>query len=221
MDQQQFDDTVIAAYTSPDGKKPILDGIVNKDIFSKTSPKILWVLKEPYDKGDGLGGWALNLDVDENVRDYFFRFPTWRKVGYISYCILNKMTYEEATSKPDVFEVLKAIAHINVSKCPGGTSSSGQWKNFAIVYDKCRHILLKQIKQCNPDIIIMGNVGHLFITDLKLEANTQHILPLMKKGYYKSNTRLIINAYHPANRMKQANYCNEIINTALDWFNNK
>jgi len=47
-------------YKSTKKSEPITDGIVNIEKYSKSKYRICWVLKEPYDEGDGTGGgWSL------------------------------------------------------------------------------------------------------------------------------------------------------------------
>ena len=54
------------AETNSEFHKPIFDGVVDESRFSAASIKILWVLKEPWEKlpnGIRGGGWSVTRDL--------------------------------------------------------------------------------------------------------------------------------------------------------------
>ena len=48
MEKKEIDKLVKSIYNYKDGEKPILDGIINEEVYLKSNPKILWILWEPY-----------------------------------------------------------------------------------------------------------------------------------------------------------------------------
>ena len=61
---EQIEQEIWDTYIDDNGKAdPIIDGNVDIEKYQKTEPKILWILKEPYDdEEDGLAtGWKIML----------------------------------------------------------------------------------------------------------------------------------------------------------------
>ena len=165
---EQIEQEICDAYIDINGKaEPIVDGIVDIDKYLETEPKILWILKEPYDDvEDGLasgGGWHFSKDF--LAKDDFYKRMgrsrvTWHPVIYVSYGILNSFRdYNDMDYIRDdqtMADVIKQIAVINVKKLPG----LKQTKNFGPIksaYLKHKELLHKQIELYNPDIIITKN----------------------------------------------------------------
>ena len=71
--------------------EPIPDGIYDAEKYLSTTPRILWILKEPYDdfteegKPYG-GGWPLYAAYDNYDA---WKNPTWQPMIYISYGIIK------------------------------------------------------------------------------------------------------------------------------------
>ena len=223
MTQEQIDKLVSDTYNFDEECLPILDGIIDESKYLSGIPKILWILKEPYDKGDGFGGSNSRDDIKNNLASYF-KIPTWKRIAYSSYGIINGMTYEKVKERTQIHEILNSIAYINVSKFPANTTSGNRWKYFENIFEKCEFVLLEQIKSYNPEVIIIGNITYLFLPAFDLTWEDKVLLPLMKKFYFLKPDKLIIDAYHPGVREKdisEADYCNAIISTAQDWLNNR
>lgn len=222
MTNSELDELVVETYGIKDGLKPILDGIINESIYNSGIPKILWILKEPYDSGDGLGGWDSRIDIDKNAETYF-AYRTWKKIAYCSYGIINNVSYEKAKEESKVFESLRSIAYINLSKIPAETTSPNRWKYFEKVYGECKSVLWDQIKNYSPDIIIIGNLTYIFLPDFNLTWEDGILSPLMGKPAFTVDDKIIIDAYHPSSfsQVTEADYCNSIINTATDWLASK
>lgn len=190
-----------------DEKEPILDGVINSEGWLKASPKILWLLKEAYDKeNDGEGGWDLAEKFDEdNIYSEFFQKKenrsklTWYPIIYSSYCILNGIKCFDDVDwihdKPEMVKVLKQIAFININKLAGDSTSN--MSNLKGIFKENKTILEKQIKLYNPDIIIGCNTLDIYLNSLELETVS---FMRSKSGtpYYLKNDKLYIDAYHPA-----------------------
>ena len=196
---------------------PITDGVVDIDRYLASSPKMLWILKEPWEKlgaGEGGGGWSLTKNLIPALvhRNQIGGSPTYRKMAYVTNSILNNfLPYSDipaTTDDPRVRESLQSIAYINVSKCPGATASVSE--QIGSYYRRNRDILRKQVEGIDPDVVITGNIMHLFyedfgltFPDLKSEGSVE---------FCRLGSRLYINAYHPAYwRCKQETYVNDLV----------
>ena len=168
--------------------EPIYDGVVDAEGYLASKPKVMWILKEPYDDFDAEGmpsggGWTMFADFGEGdtLAKALNRNAALRNVTYASYAILNgASSYSELpwiTDKPDEYEkAVKSIAYCNVGKMPGRTTTStshlqkicAEWKN----------ILFKQIDLYGPEVIIVCGTDTLqalngdFGLDLSKPART-------------------------------------------------
>ena len=149
--------------------EPVTDGVTDIDEYLKSSPRIMWVLKEPWDDIDenGIpcgGGWDMSELFE---KDDAWKNRSWQPIIYVSYGIINRCLWKDMDWIRDdtsMAEVLKKIAYINVSKMPGYTQSDSEKIWWA--YTNWRDILLEQIKMYKPQIIIFGYTFELFKNDL-------------------------------------------------------
>ena len=184
----------------------IADGVGDVAAYLSTSPKVAWVLKEPYDETeDGIGaggGWSIQ-------RDCFMKsggpwsVRTWQRVIYVMYGLRNHLHYAGMDYIRDDWsmgKVLREIAWINLSKMPALTKSS----NTAVreAYEQYwKDIIKAQIELYNPDVIVFGNTLDLCRRSFLDEAD-QSIDKVYRDGVYmidvyKKSGRLLLNAYHP------------------------
>ena len=88
-------------------------------------------------------------------------------------------------------------------------------------------ILNQQIELLSPDIIIYGGTYKYFIKNFSKEKLLNKFLlnrgnkRLTKGASYIIDGRLHIGTYHPSCRMKDKNYCNNILNAVKEWENQK
>lgn len=183
---------------------PLIDGIINPENYLNSKYKILWILKEPYDGFDEVGnpeseGGDYREWLSKNLYEYK-KYPTWRRIAYTSFGILNNISYDDMDDlqkkidvNDNVFDVIRNIAFINVKKTPGkkGTTPS----TLKIAYDRYKEVLLKQIRTYDPDIIIGGYTLPLFLKDLGL---TNLLKTELELKYYLLNSKLFIDTYHPS-----------------------
>ena len=204
-------------------RKPIYDGIVDINLYLNSSLKIMWVLKEPYDRENGEGGgWDLGKDLLDKKRRHkviLGKFPAIQVMTYITYGIFNNKMFEEMKKirkDPEMSEVLTHIAWINVNKMPSvtGSKSHSLWKEYGI----WKNILLEQIKYYDSNVIIFGNTFDYFKNNLlnsKITLNKKETL-----NYFIKENQLFIDACHPAQRsIKRKKYVDEIIET-VKYFKN-
>ena len=193
---------------------PIYDGIVDIDRYLSASPKILWILKEPYDEPTGGGGgYSITEDVLACGEKMTNKAP-FAPIAYVTYSVFNKfLKYSEmdlVTEDPRIWEALKNIAYINVNKFPAKTTSD--MEIVASHYQKNRDLLKKQIDAINPDIVIAGNILHLFYNDFNLTR--QDLVsggPGKSAEFCRKDGRLFINAYHPSYRGSKQRYCDDLV----------
>jgi hypothetical protein len=202
----------------------IYDGIVDIEQYYYTKPRILWILKEPYDDIDENnnpigGGWSM-IDCFLAKEDFFEKIgkanKTWYPIIYASYGILNnyKLWNKEEIITKKMAEVIKKIAMINVQKVPAYTSSVNS--TIEAAYHKNKDVLLEQIKVFNPDIIIGGFTLQYFRKALGIDDKFNGI-DNEYFGYCLDNSKLYIDTYHPAQMIvSQEVYVNEIIKVAKE-----
>ena len=204
-----------------DGRKPILDGITNPEFYDAAPIKILFVLKEAYNKsesqsnGPGEGGWnhieeikGENVDINQN--------PTYQRISIISSCLLRNFSLSKYKNKnfswEDALKDFNSIAWINVGKFPAPGISTTSDPRLCKAYDYWKPVLLKEIEIINPDVIIFGNTFKVFEKDLLKDLTL-----LGNKGRSRAlkdeEGRLLIDTYHPAVRsctISEEEYINSI-----------
>ena len=218
-------DTEITDYYKPfetESRSIISDGVVNEEEYYNASPKIMWILKEPYDDGDDIGGgWSLTKDLLALDNVYERLIPsrsTWRPIMYSTWGIMNGYlkwdSIPDLKDKPDIGRILRKIAFINVQKLAASTKSYDPIIREA--YHENKEILLKQIEVYNPDIIIGGSVLPFFFKDLGL-TDAKRVVE--NNDYtFISNGKLYINSYHPSQTQEtHESFCSGIIQAAKDW----
>jgi hypothetical protein len=198
---------------------PIYDGIVDIDRYLSVSPKILWILKEPYDDfdkdGKPCGGsWSITEDVFACAEKSGNK-PPFATIAYVTYSVFNNFVkYSEmdyVTEDPRIWEALKNIAYINVNKFPGKKRSDSEI--IASYYQKNRELLKNQIDAINPDIVIAGNILYLFYEDFDLtKLDLKSGGPGKSAEFCQKDGRLFINAYHPSYwGIKPSKYVDDLV----------
>lgn len=201
-------------------KTVVYDGIANTKRYLKSKYKILWILKEANDP-DGEESWDLRNLMNDAIEDGGLAtnmVSTFKDIIYTSYGLLNGFKQwddiEYIDDNNSVADVLKDIAFINISKFPGGSTSNE--KDLEENYQIFKNIVLKQIKEFSPQIIICGNTCKFIEEDLDLSD-----MEFVKEDaiwYYLSSKRIVIDAWHPAQRqLTDQKYCDSIIDAVRNW----
>ncbi|MDO9340669.1 MAG: hypothetical protein Q7T72_09125, partial [Bacteroidales bacterium] len=135
---------------------------------------------------------------------------TFGLVIKVSYGLLNGFIDYDKIEKDlkKASEILDYIAVINIKKVPGGSRAS-----LARIAEELNpQVILKQINEIKPDIVIGGNTlwllakNNLFLEETDLSQNSWGIF---KKGV------LWVDAYHPNNTTVTHNeYYSQIIKLA-------
>lgn len=203
---------------SNDGLEPLPDGVADIEGYCKSSPRIMWILKQPYDDmKDGKpfgGGWDVygafeNSDAHTNM--------TWQPIVY---SLVGKRDHKQYNDMPyihddkSMLDVLKDIAYINVDKMPGYRTTSDA--ELTEAYDQWKDIVEEQIRLYDPQVICFANTMWLFKKDWSIDENTKHeAIPLGNDKYmfvYRKDGRLCLDTYHPAQRVvTRGSYVNAII----------
>jgi hypothetical protein len=186
---------------------PITDGVSNIDAYFSSKPKIMWILKEPYDdfSNDGKpkgGGYS----ISDAIKDLDIKRigQTWKRIAEITHNILTD-EHIRAKDLPEkqIREELSRIAYINVSKMPAfkQTSEAELAEKFKI----WKETLLMQIELYSPDVIIFGHTFNLFDkADLGITEDYEYQDDDSWLNVYRKNDKkksiLIVDTYHPANR---------------------
>ena len=199
--------------------EPVTDGVMDIDEYLKSSPRIMWVLKEPWDDVDenGIpcgGGWNMS---EVFKKDDAWKNRTWQPIIYASYGIINRYLWNDMDWIRDdtsMANVLKKIAYINVSKMPGYTQSNNG--KIRLAYKNWREILLGQIRIYKPQVIIFGYTFELFKEDLVgMDAEPIYRDNRIIHVYEKDGVKLL-DVYHPNQRIiSREQYVNAIIKLSL------
>jgi len=196
---------------------PITDGVVDVDLYLASSPKMLWILKEPVDDVvNGVpsgGGWSMAKDILAVGK--FGNKPPFAPIAYVAYSVFNGFKkwgdIDYVTKNPAVKAAVKHIAHININKMPALPTSGGT--DFGRIYSQNRNLLLRQIYTLSPDILIFGSTIGFFLEDLGLKR--EEFKPIGSLKYCVKGQRLFIDAFHPSQwtQVSPIDYVDEIVAT--------
>ncbi|ROT06410.1 hypothetical protein EEL49_08855 [Muribaculaceae bacterium Isolate-104 (HZI)] len=179
------------------GDEPIYDGVCDINGYAEAPIKVMWVLKEPWEKrekDEALGGWY----IWEPWTDASQMNPVWKTMMYVMYGINTGIAYSQMPSVNDkMLKMLKSSAYINISKLPGKTTST----SMRAPYEQWREILLEQIKGYKPDVIIFGNTYDGLFDKEDFAQKALWAEELSSPGIIEANVSegtLLINAWHPS-----------------------
>ena len=213
---------------------PVYDGVADSEGYLASSPKVMFVLKEPYDdfkkNSQGItvpygGGWDLpELFTKYSAAKEWPRVRTWHRIIYAMYGFQHDRHYNDMDyirNAPEMGDVLLRVCWVNLSKMPGFTTSTdGQWRNafrenWADIFD-C------QVQCYAPDVIVFGNTFSM-VSDRFLEEgdNREPVYApdgrLVINKYYKKDGRLLVDAYHPGARMNSEYWVDSLIDTLKEY----
>lgn len=172
----------------------IYDGIIDTQRWSKSQPKILFILKEAWEEQYKKEDW----DLCKIIRTVWKgpKYKIWRTLAYWAYAIQysgNRLTppLPDQDDKKYI-ESFLSCAIINIKK--SGGKSSSDFNDLASYVQKDKKLLKRQIELISPDIIVCGSTFDL-VKDLFADiADTDYDL------LYRWGNIPIINFGHPANR---------------------
>ena len=129
----------------------VSDGILNPELYQKARLKILWLLREAWNKE------AIDWVREEGVYKQTTSSPTLQPMAYVTFSVLagNYDLWEKMgwlRENHHMSETLRSVAYINVKKVPGETISDlGVIKSY---FEKGQNILKAQLAECKPDVVI-------------------------------------------------------------------
>lgn len=211
----------------------IIDGIIDQQKYSASKYKIMWILKEGnVSEEDKANNVAINLCTgfsSDHHRKNALSVPTFRKMIYATYGILNPETEwsDVPYANEGAYEAMLQAAYININKYPAGSVSD--FNAIKLAYTENKKVLIEQIKECNPNIIIFGGTWNYFESedlesiDWNVSSCETKYVDEAHKGttttyFTVSPTKLCINAYHPAYpRIADKAYWSEIKTAVKKW----
>ena len=209
----------------PDVIEPIYDGVVDAYGYLDSSPRLMWILKEPYDDFDDDGnpiggGWTMFADIadDDTLADVVNRGDALRNVAYASYAIHNGIdSYEDLpwiSDEPEIAEEMRRVAYVNIGKMPGRSYTSD--KHLARCYGKWSWAVFNQIDLYDPDVLIFCGTATLrcFEDDMGLDLSSP--LESVERGksivdIHEWGDKGIVWAPHPAARIPPCQWVDSVI----------
>ena len=168
------------------------DGILNYDVWEKTSPKIMFLLKETAD--DFINIADKDIDIRDGKGNHF-----WWNITYWKYVInqlyLKNTSFDfipkEKLPEASNSYILNDIAYVNIKKeCENKSKSDDTDINKYAQNDKA--LLKEQIDLISPNIIFCS------ATTYKAYINLYNDITKLNNNCFKHNNRLIIKYYHPS-----------------------
>jgi hypothetical protein len=222
-EEKRIEEKIEREYVDPTGQSiPIYDGIANPELYLQSKPRILWILKEPYDNGEKYGDerdgdWSM-AEAMNNEPDKLSRWKVFQPICYINYGIWtgdDDWNYmPELNDSEEIRKGIKKIAYINVSKLPGLKGTPGD--RIVEAYQKHRGVILDQIKTYEPNIIFGCNPHvNLILKDLGFGESEWKQFGTAASIKISNEQRLVW-VHHPSQRsVKRADYVNDAIKAAI------
>ena len=209
--------------------EPIYDGVVDAAGYLAAKPKVLWILKEPYDDFDENGnpwggGWTMFQDAapGKTLAQSVNANAALRNVAYASAAILNGVdSYSKLpwiTDKPLMYETaLRRVAYCNVGKMPGENTTSDA--HLADLYRDWKDILFEQIDLYDPDIIIVCGTATLQSMNQDLGLDLSKPRHSVKRGgavvdIHDWRGKRLLWAPHPAARIPPGEWVDAVVAAA-------
>lgn len=211
----------------------IIDGIIDQEKYDASKYKIMWILKEGnVSDEDKVNNVAINLCtgfISGHHRKNALSVPTFRKMIYATFGILYpEIEWSDVPfANEGAYEAMQQVAYININKYPAGSVSN--YTTIKQAYADNKQVILNQIKECDPNIIIFGGTWNYFETeDLKSigwdinSTEAKHVdethVGTATTFFNISPTKVCINAYHPAYpRIADKAYWFEIKDAVKKW----
>lgn len=212
---------VNSIYIDPTGKaKPIYDGVIDPDRYCSATPRIMWILKEPWDNVNSSGGgWSLCSDLLVNKPISSLSQATFHPIIYIAFglfqgvSLFDEMPLVRAMKDPE--GVLRRLAFVNAKKLPGVTRGSYP-PTIMKWYLQGRDVIREQISAYSPDIIF-GCSPHLpAILDDHSEGWRNRKQSVGYAHFVWHNTILFVHVYHPGQtRISRKRYIDDALKAVL------
>jgi len=193
---------VDAVYTDPTGKaEAIYDGIINLDLYCSANPRIMWILKEPWDEADcSGGGWSMCSDLLAKKPLASLSQATFHPIVYIAYGLFNGIdAFEDMPWIRDMDDpegVLRRLAFVNAKKLPGVTRGASP----AVVmewFQRGKGIIKEQISAYSPEIVFGCSPHMPTLLDDRLKGSRDKKQSVGSADFVWHDGILFVHVYHP------------------------
>ncbi len=171
----------------PDYEEFSDDGVLVDEIWNLTSPKILFLLKEPNSNFINIRGKGY---LPQTGNSHLF----WRNINIWQY-IIAEYWNKRTPSFDEIYKIkeneVNSIAYVNLKKCNDNNSTSVPLEIGEYV-EQDKLFLQKQIELIDPEIIVCGRTMNYF--------NVLFNSIKITKNIFRYKNTLVIDFYHPACR---------------------
>ena len=173
----------------------IKDGIINSNLYKSQNPKILFICKEHNQLADEVVDGDYKVWWNEGLK---YRFA--RRISEWAFGIANDFPPIETITEEQKKLALKSIAFLNVKKIAGNNQSD--YKDLKEIISWSRSLIIDQITEINPDIIICSLGYSDLVQDLfsvQAYINSGHDI-----NYLIWNNKMVFDFYHPSIRWSRS-----------------
>ncbi len=181
--------------------EPINDGVTKFEEYLSERPRIMWILKEPWDEirnGKPYGGGFSIPEIQQDKNFINNISYAQKRIIYTMQCIRTRgeEKYDNMNWYWKMPQHLQNIAYINLSKMPGYSTTDNAFIECAKPWAE---IVKKQISIYDPDVIILGNIYDVAL-QLKIIENAEfkESIDGLVDVYLTKENKLLLNAYHPS-----------------------
>lgn len=193
----------------PEKIAPITDGVADAEGYRRSSPRIMWILKEAYDDNDG--GWSRTEEFRQRAAAGTLAdmvqhggarggpVPTFYKMIYVTEGIRHKgLKRGEMQHYTRLCRHLMDVVLLNINKMPaeGGTNSR---RVMTAEFENWKDIVMAQIEVYDPQVIIFG-YSFQYFRDARLFPGAQAQKDadnVYGQVVFKYKDKLLVDAYHP------------------------
>lgn len=179
-----------------EGKRFSDDGIIDYDAWSKSKPKILFLLKENWADEEN---WEPSWGISSYANLFSKNIALWSNLIKELYYHPEKVLNNDSILIP---KKISDLAIMEIKKVNEGkpSSSDHEIQNYAI---RDRDFIIEQIELINPDVILCGKTGEIYGDDIYGDEPWDELINIKGKSFgsvscYKHRNRLIIDFYHPS-----------------------
>ena len=199
---------------------------MDAEAYLASKPRIMWILKEPYDDFDAKGnpqggGWTMFKDFGEGdtLANALNRNAALRNVTYASYAIQSGAASYSVlpwiTDKPQAYEkAVRSIAYANIGKMPG--QSKTPTDHLQKICQEWKDILFRQIELYDPEVLIVCG------TDTLQALNADFGLDLSKPSKTFTRGKAVVDVHnwrgkrivwapHPAAHIRPEDWVDAVI----------
>jgi len=169
----------------------ITDGVIDKGLWESSNHKVMFLLKEAYDSKRVEGSW----DLPSLIKRRGVSGRTFKPMAQWAYGIHQVLKDGEIApyiqSNSEVRNSLFSSAIVNLKKSSGKKRSGA--KDLVKYVDEDWNLLVSQIQEIAPEIIVCGNTWSL------IKEKMPHKEKISDR-VYKSGGIIYIDFWHPSNR---------------------